>query len=58
MKEYLPYLIGALIGMLAALLISGVLALQGTPQIMLFALLPVFGGAVVERAFQRRSGKS
>ena len=58
LKDYLPYLAGALLGVLAALLISGLLTLQGTAQLMLFALLPAFGGAIVERAFQRRSGKS
>ncbi|WP_167377023.1 hypothetical protein [Rhizobium aegyptiacum] len=58
MKDYLPYLIGALMGVLAALIISGMLTLPGTPQLMLFALLPVLGGAIVERTFNRRSAKS
>ena len=58
MKDYLPYLVGALAGMLIAILLSSLLMLTGTPQLILFALLPVVGGAVVERVVQRRSGNS
>ena len=58
MKDYLPYLVGALVGVLVAILLSSLLALTGTLQLILFALLPVAGGAVVERAAQRRSGNS
>ncbi|MBX5045174.1 hypothetical protein [Rhizobium lentis] len=55
MKAYLPYLAGTLAGLLVALAISGLLTLHGIPQLMLFALLPAIGGAVVERVFQHRS---
>ena len=58
MKDYLPYLVGALAGMLVAILLSSLLTLTGTPQLVLFALLPVAGGAVVERFVQRRSSNS
>lgn len=58
MKGYLPYLVGALAGMLIAILLSNLLMLTGTPQLILFALLPVVGGAIVERVSQRRSGNS
>ena len=44
MKDYLPYLVGALAGMLIAILLSSLLMLTGTPQLILFALLPVVGG--------------
>lgn len=58
MKDYLPYLVGALAGMLVAILLSSLLTLTGTPQLILFAVLPVAGGAVIERLVQRRSGNS
>ncbi|MBW9053629.1 hypothetical protein [Rhizobium mesosinicum] len=56
MKGYLPYLVGGLAGMLVAILLSSLLTLTGTPQLILFALLPAAGGAVAERVAQRRSG--
>ncbi|MBB3657254.1 hypothetical protein FHX15_002486 [Rhizobium sp. BK650] len=58
MKDYLPYLAGGLAGMLVAILRSSLLTLTGTPQLVLFALLPAAGGAVIERLVQRRSGDS
>jgi hypothetical protein len=58
LKDYLPYAAGALAGVLVALLISGLLMLTGTPQLMLFALLPAAGGAVVERVWHRRPDNS
>ena len=58
LKGYLPYLIGGLAGMLVAILLSSLLTLTGTPQLILFALLPAAGGAVAERVVQRRSGNS
>ena len=58
MKDYLPYAAGALAGLLVALLISGLLTLTGTPQLVLFALLPAAGGAVVERVWHHRSDNS
>ncbi|QND41556.1 hypothetical protein HB770_15500 [Rhizobium leguminosarum bv. viciae] len=39
MKDYLPYAAGALAGLLVALLMSGLLGLTETPQLVLFALL-------------------
>ncbi|MBB3311089.1 hypothetical protein FHT78_002833 [Rhizobium sp. BK196] len=45
-------------GMLVAILLSSLLTLTGTPQLILFALLPAAGGAVAERVVQRRSGNS
>ncbi len=57
LKDYLPYLVGTLTGVLVALIISALLTLQGTAQLMLFALLPAIGGAIVERVSQRRSRK-
>ncbi|MEZ2132129.1 MULTISPECIES: hypothetical protein [unclassified Sinorhizobium] len=58
MKDYLPYLVGGLAGLLAAFLLSSLLTLRGTPQLILFALLPAIGGAVVERISQLRSRNS
>ena len=58
MKDYLPYAAGALAGLLVALLTSGLLTLTGTPQLVLFALLPAVGGAVVERVWHRRPDNS
>jgi hypothetical protein len=40
LKDYLPYAAGALAGLLVAFLMSGLLALTETPQLVLFALLP------------------
>lgn len=58
LKDYLPYLGGALAGMLIAIFLSSLLTLTGTPQLILFALMPAVGGAVAERVVQRRSGNS
>ncbi|MBY5570035.1 hypothetical protein HFO55_22725 [Rhizobium leguminosarum] len=58
MKDYLPYAAGVLAGLLVALLMSGLLAPTETPQLMLFALLPAVGGALVERVCRRRPNNS
>ncbi|MCH4545987.1 hypothetical protein MK632_09400 [Rhizobium changzhiense] len=58
MKDYLPYAAGALAGLLVAFLISRLLMLSETPQLMLFALLPAVGGALVERVCHRRPNNS
>lgn len=58
MKDYLPYAAGALAGLLVAFLISRLLMLSETPQLMLFALLPALGGALVERVCRRRPNNS
>lgn len=53
LKDYLPYLLGALI----AFAISSLLTLQETPQLMLFALLPAVGGALAERLSRHRADR-
>ncbi|MGR9136541.1 hypothetical protein ACU8MT_04815 [Rhizobium leguminosarum] len=58
MKDYLRYAAGALAGLLVAFLMSGLLALTETPQLVLFALLPAVGGAVAERVCHRRHNNS
>lgn len=58
MKDYLPYMAGTLAGLLVAFAVSGLLALQGTPQLMLFALLPAAAGGIVERVLPHRSDRS
>ncbi|QKK19111.1 hypothetical protein [Rhizobium indicum] len=58
MKDYLPYAAGALAGLLVAFLISRLLMLSETPQLVLFALLPAVGGALVERVCHRRPNNS
>ncbi|MBX4870650.1 hypothetical protein HJA87_13335 [Rhizobium bangladeshense] len=58
MKDYLPYLLGALAGTLFAFSISSLLTLQETPQLMLSALLPAVGGALVERHSRHMSDGS
>ncbi|MBX4863393.1 hypothetical protein G9X64_16655 [Rhizobium sophorae] len=58
MKDYLPYAAGVLAGLLVAFLISRLLMLSETPQLMLFALLPALGGALVERVCRRRPNNS
>ncbi len=57
LKDYLPYLLGALVGALIAFAISSLLALQETPQLMLFALLPAVGGALAERLSPHRADR-
>ncbi|MBY3089744.1 hypothetical protein HFO72_02675 [Rhizobium laguerreae] len=54
MKDYIPYAAGVLAGLLVAFLMSGLLALTETPQLLLFALLPAVGGALVDRVCRRR----
>ena len=49
MKDYLPYVVGALLGALLAYIVSSIFALQGTPQLLAFGFLPALGGAVAER---------
>lgn len=55
MRGYLPYIVGALIGALAAFLLSVFLRLDGIPQLILFGCLPALGGALFERFTQRAS---
>ncbi|AUW43238.1 hypothetical protein [Rhizobium leguminosarum] len=58
MKDYLPYAAGVLAGLLVAFLMSSLLALTETPQLVLFALLPAIGGTLVERVCRRRPNNS
>jgi hypothetical protein len=58
LKDYLPYAAGVLAGLLVAFLMSGLLALTETPQLVLFALLPAVGGAIAERVCHRRHNNS
>ncbi|MGO4115257.1 hypothetical protein [Rhizobium ruizarguesonis] len=58
MKDYLPHAAGALAGLLVAFLMSALSALTQTPQLVLFALLPAVGGALVERVCHRRPDNS
>ncbi|MGO7020130.1 hypothetical protein [Rhizobium leguminosarum] len=58
MKDYLPYAAGVLAGLSVAFLMSGLLELTETPQLVLFALLPAVGGALVERVCCRRPNNS
>ncbi|MGO7516294.1 hypothetical protein ACCT21_03410 [Rhizobium brockwellii] len=58
LTDYLRYAAGALAGLLVAFLMSGLLALTETPQLVLFALLPAVGGALVERVCHRRPNNS
>ncbi|MBY5365249.1 hypothetical protein HFO91_26665 [Rhizobium leguminosarum] len=58
MKDYLPYAAGALAGLLVAFLLSSLLALTETPQLILFASLTAIGGALVERICRRRPNNS
>jgi hypothetical protein len=58
LTDYLRYAAGALAGLLVAFLMSGLLALTETPQLVLFALLPAVGGAIAERVCRRRPNNS
>ena len=56
LKAYLPYIIGGLLGFLAAFFLSALLSINGTPQLIVFGLLPALGGATCERVAQRGTG--
>ncbi|MBS7587897.1 hypothetical protein [Ancylobacter defluvii] len=54
MRGYGPYIAGAALGLVVALALSAGLGLSGTPQLLLFAVLPALGGAVAERLVAAR----
>ncbi|GLK83579.1 hypothetical protein GCM10017653_16480 [Ancylobacter defluvii] len=53
-RGYGPYIAGAALGLVVALALSAGLGLSGTPQLLLFAVLPALGGAVAERLVAAR----
>ena len=53
-RGYRPYIAGAALGLVVALALSAGLGLSGTPQLLLFAVLPALGGAVAERLADAR----
>ncbi|MCF6126915.1 MULTISPECIES: hypothetical protein [Mesorhizobium] len=53
MRSYLPYVLGAALGLLAAFILSAVSGIGGTAQLLLFGVLPAIGGAICERAVSR-----
>ncbi|AVA26538.1 hypothetical protein NXC24_PC02113 (plasmid) [Rhizobium sp. NXC24] len=55
--DYLPYIAGAALGLLISFILSNLLALSGTPQLILFGLLPAFCGALHENIVLRHSRK-
>ena len=57
LKAYLSYIVGGLVGLLAAFLLSALLSINGTPQLILFGILPALGGALGDRFAQRSSRK-
>ncbi|GAB4071833.1 hypothetical protein KHC28_00615 [Ancylobacter sonchi] len=54
MAGYGPYVVGVIAGLIVALALSAALAINGTPQLLLFGLLPALGGAVAERVHAAR----
>ncbi|MGS1097306.1 hypothetical protein ACVCNR_22430 (plasmid) [Aquamicrobium terrae] len=58
MRSYLPYIIGAFVGALIAILLSNLFDVTGIPQLAMFGCLPALGGALLERFVQRFSQKS
>jgi hypothetical protein len=56
-RDYLPFITGAGIGLLVSFIFYAILGLSGIPQLLLFGLTPALCGAVVERLVLRRSSK-
>ncbi|MEI8698865.1 MAG: hypothetical protein EOR99_18580 [Mesorhizobium sp.] len=52
-RSYLPYVLGAALGLLAAFILSAIFGVGGTAQLLLFGLLPAIGGATCERIVSR-----
>jgi hypothetical protein len=52
-RSYLPYVLGAALGPLVAFILSAIFGVGGTPQLLLFGLLPAIGGAICERTVSR-----
>ncbi|WP_188112510.1 hypothetical protein [Rhizobium tropici] len=57
MRDYLPYIAGGALGLLISFVLSSLLGLSGTPQLILFGLMPAFCGGLLERVVLRRSRK-
>lgn len=53
LRGYLPFILGAALGLLVAFLINGAFGIGGTAQLLLFGLLPATGGAICERVTSR-----
>ncbi|MDX8496553.1 hypothetical protein RFN29_34145 [Mesorhizobium sp. VK22B] len=53
MRGYLPYVLGAALGLLVAFLLNGAFGIGGIAQLLLFGLLPAIGGAICERITSR-----
>ncbi|MCB4770075.1 hypothetical protein LGR54_15770 [Ancylobacter sp. Lp-2] len=54
MGGYGTYVVGVALGLVAAFALSAGLAITGMPQLLLFGVLPAFGGAIAERLAARR----
>jgi hypothetical protein len=54
LRSYLPYISGCILGLLLAFVISYAFSFEGTPQLILFGLMPGIGGGLFERMTQRR----
>ncbi|MCV3205768.1 hypothetical protein OHD62_05550 [Mesorhizobium sp. YC-39] len=52
-RSYLPYILGAALGLLVAFILSAILGVGGIPQLLLFGLFPAIGGTVCERIVGR-----
>jgi hypothetical protein len=52
-RSYLPYVLGAALGLLVAFILSAIFGVGGTAQLLLFGLLPAIGGATCERIVSR-----
>jgi hypothetical protein len=53
--NYLPYFLGAVLGLLLAFILSAIFAIEGTAQLLVFGSLPAIGGAVCERIVASRN---
>lgn len=53
MRGYLPYILGAALGLVAAFILAAIFGIGGTPQLLLFGVLPALGGAICERTANR-----
>lgn len=53
-RGYIPYVLGAVAGVVVALVVANAFAIEGNAQLFLFALLPALGGATCERIVASR----
>ena len=49
MRGYGSFIIGCAGGLAAAFLLNWLVVIEGTLQLLIFGLLPAFGGAILER---------